>query len=228
MHDTHVFEQALLETDDCVWPVWVGLRSLFARWNPALFAPITSPTVLADAAATALFAGWPDGLVFACAGTTAIYAGVRPATMDAKQLCGTFFAILFSPGMRAQTFPTTLGATITLPPMGAKAIPATLEASGALHLVNALAVRFHWNVCHLLEWAQTKKSDTEWNGFNGAWHAELALAPLMLGDRIMLMLWNAMNCVLATLQNKVKNAWSFQLWSFGNELRSSLLCFLST
>ena len=81
--------------------------------------------------------------MFACAGTTAIYAGVRPATMDAKQLCGTFFAILFSPGMRAQTFPTTLGATITLPPMGAKAIPATLEASGALHLVNALGVRFH-------------------------------------------------------------------------------------
>ena len=82
--------------------------------------------------------------MFACAGTTAIYAGVRPATMDAKQLCGTFFAILFSSGMLAQTLPLaqTLGATITLPPMGAKALPATLEASGALHLVNAY-VRFH-------------------------------------------------------------------------------------
>ena len=80
--------------------------------------------------------------MFACAGITAIYAGVRPATMDAKQLCGTFFAILFPSGMLAQTLPTTLGATITLPPMGAKALPATLEASGALHLVNAY-VRFH-------------------------------------------------------------------------------------
>jgi hypothetical protein len=67
--------------------------------------------------------------------------------MDAKQLCGTLFAILFSPAMLAQTFPTTLGATITLPPMGAKAIPATLEASGALHLVNALGVRFHIETC---------------------------------------------------------------------------------
>jgi len=61
-------------------------------------------------------------------------------------------------------------------------------------------------------WGERKPKNPILNGMDSmARHAELALAPLMLGDRIMLMLWNAMNCVLATLQNKVKNAWSFQL-----------------
>jgi hypothetical protein len=62
--------------------------------------------------------------------------------MDAC-LCGTFFAILVPPEMFAHTLSTTLEATTTLPPMVAKAISATLGASGALKLVDALAVRFH-------------------------------------------------------------------------------------
>jgi hypothetical protein len=157
--------------------------------------------MLADAAASALFAGWPDDLVFACAGTTAIYAGVRPTTMDAC-LCGTFFAILVPPEMFAHTLSTTLEATTTLPPMGAKAISATLGASGALKLVDALAVRFHWNVTGVSGNHSCGKNPIGMAFINGI--GMLKVAPLMLGDRIMLMLWNAMNVSLQLSKTKWK------------------------